>query len=216
MADTTQASSVPAAQADAPAAQTESPGADAKTQAAPEAGTSKVDTVKVEEPPKSSEPTTEQKKKSSDFVKAVEREKALREQERRAKAAVEELNRRDAEMKAKWANAGDPRTDPIAYLEKLGVPFLGEIPLHMAIRENSDAGRPVVFQKVVAGLLDAPGVQIVRNRGIAERSGPDVEGQRKGRDVAFGRRRDQRRGADFDLGPGLVHIGDQELLAFLD
>ncbi|MGA0594754.1 Mrp/NBP35 family ATP-binding protein [Enterovirga sp. CN4-39] len=28
--------------------------------------------------------------------------------------------------------------------EKLGVPFLGEIPLHMEIRENSDAGRPVV------------------------------------------------------------------------
>jgi len=27
--------------------------------------------------------------------------------------------------------------------EKLGVPFLGEVPLHMAIRENSDAGRPV-------------------------------------------------------------------------
>jgi ATP-binding protein involved in chromosome partitioning len=28
--------------------------------------------------------------------------------------------------------------------EKLGVPFLGEIPLHMAIRASSDAGRPVV------------------------------------------------------------------------
>jgi ATP-binding protein involved in chromosome partitioning len=28
--------------------------------------------------------------------------------------------------------------------EKLGVPFLGEVPLHMAIRETSDAGRPVV------------------------------------------------------------------------
>ena len=27
---------------------------------------------------------------------------------------------------------------------KLGVPFLGEIPLEMAIRETSDAGRPVV------------------------------------------------------------------------
>ncbi|MFD2183496.1 P-loop NTPase [Rhodoplanes azumiensis] len=27
---------------------------------------------------------------------------------------------------------------------RLGVPFLGEVPLHMAIRENSDAGRPVV------------------------------------------------------------------------
>jgi ATP-binding protein involved in chromosome partitioning len=28
--------------------------------------------------------------------------------------------------------------------DKLGVPFLGEVPLHMAIRETSDAGRPVV------------------------------------------------------------------------
>jgi ATP-binding protein involved in chromosome partitioning len=28
--------------------------------------------------------------------------------------------------------------------ERLGVPFLGDVPLHMAIRENSDAGRPVV------------------------------------------------------------------------
>ena len=28
--------------------------------------------------------------------------------------------------------------------ERLGVPFLGEIPLHMAIRANSDAGTPVV------------------------------------------------------------------------
>jgi ATP-binding protein involved in chromosome partitioning len=28
--------------------------------------------------------------------------------------------------------------------ERLGVPFLGEVPLDMAIRETSDAGRPVV------------------------------------------------------------------------
>ena len=28
--------------------------------------------------------------------------------------------------------------------ERLGVPFLGEVPLHMSIRENSDAGTPVV------------------------------------------------------------------------
>jgi ATP-binding protein involved in chromosome partitioning len=28
--------------------------------------------------------------------------------------------------------------------ERLGVPFLGEVPLHMAIRETSDAGTPVV------------------------------------------------------------------------
>jgi ATP-binding protein involved in chromosome partitioning len=28
--------------------------------------------------------------------------------------------------------------------ERLGVPFLGEIPLHMTIREKSDSGLPVV------------------------------------------------------------------------
>jgi ATP-binding protein involved in chromosome partitioning len=28
--------------------------------------------------------------------------------------------------------------------ERLGVPFLGEVPLDMAIRETSDSGRPVV------------------------------------------------------------------------
>lgn len=31
--------------------------------------------------------------------------------------------------------------------ERLGVPFLGEIPLHMAIRESSDAGAPVVVSE---------------------------------------------------------------------
>jgi ATP-binding protein involved in chromosome partitioning len=30
---------------------------------------------------------------------------------------------------------------------RLGVPFLGEVPLHMAIREKSDAGRPVVVSE---------------------------------------------------------------------
>ncbi len=30
---------------------------------------------------------------------------------------------------------------------RLGVPFLGEIPLHMSIRETSDAGMPIVWQK---------------------------------------------------------------------
>lgn len=32
-----------------------------------------------------------------------------------------------------------------AEAEKLGVPFLGEVPLHMAIREKSDAGQPIVI-----------------------------------------------------------------------
>ncbi|MFL9828389.1 P-loop NTPase [Rhodoplanes sp. SY1] len=43
---------------------------------------------------------------------------------------------------------------------RLGVPFLGEVPLHMAIRENSDAGRPVVA-------TDADGPHAVIYRDIA-------------------------------------------------
>jgi len=41
--------------------------------------------------------------------------------------------------------------------ERLGVPFLGEIPLHMEIRETSDSGRPVV-----ATDPDAPHAKIYR------------------------------------------------------
>ena len=31
--------------------------------------------------------------------------------------------------------------------ERLGVPFLGELPLHMSIRESSDSGRPIVMSE---------------------------------------------------------------------
>ena len=41
--------------------------------------------------------------------------------------------------------------------ERLGVPFLGEVPLHMDIRESSDAGRPVV-----ATAPDSPHAQIFK------------------------------------------------------
>jgi len=41
--------------------------------------------------------------------------------------------------------------------ERLGVPFLGEVPLHMDIRESSDAGRPVV-----ATAPDGPHADIYR------------------------------------------------------
>lgn len=45
--------------------------------------------------------------------------------------------------------------------ERLGVDFLGEVPLHIAIRETSDAGRPIV--------IDAPeGPQAAAYRAIAE------------------------------------------------
>jgi ATP-binding protein involved in chromosome partitioning len=42
--------------------------------------------------------------------------------------------------------------------ERLGVPFLGEVPLHMDIRERSDAGLPVV-----ATMPDSPHAQIYRS-----------------------------------------------------
>jgi ATP-binding protein involved in chromosome partitioning len=42
--------------------------------------------------------------------------------------------------------------------ERLGVPFLGEVPLHMDIRERSDAGLPVV-----ATMPDGPHAQIYRS-----------------------------------------------------
>ena len=38
---------------------------------------------------------------------------------------------------------GGSRIAP-ALAERLGVPFLGEVPLNMTLRETSDAGRPVV------------------------------------------------------------------------
>ena len=49
-----------------------------------------------------------------------------------------------------------------AEAEKLGVPFLGEVPLTMAIREGSDGGRPIV-------LTDPDGPQAQIYRGIAEK-----------------------------------------------
>ncbi|MFK8252032.1 Mrp/NBP35 family ATP-binding protein [Ancylobacter terrae] len=50
--------------------------------------------------------------------------------------------------------------------QRLGVPFLGEVPLHMSIRETSDAGRPVVatapasveagiYRTIAAGVREA-------------------------------------------------------------
>jgi ATP-binding protein involved in chromosome partitioning len=50
--------------------------------------------------------------------------------------------------------------------EKLGVPFLGEIPLHMDIRTTSDEGRPVV-----ASAPDGPHATIYRAIASAVRDG---------------------------------------------
>ena len=61
-----------------------------------------------------------------------------------------------------------------AEADKLGVPFLGEVPLHMAIRETSDAGRPVV-----ATDPDGPHAKVYRE--IAGRVRDRLKGQGAGR-----------------------------------
>src|SRR3954469_378928 len=57
--------------------------------------------------------------------------------------------------------------------DKLGVPFLGEVPLHMAIRETSDSGRPVV-----ATDPDGPHAKVYRE--IAGRVRDALQGKGKG------------------------------------
>jgi ATP-binding protein involved in chromosome partitioning len=61
-----------------------------------------------------------------------------------------------------------------AEADKLGVPFLGEVPLHMAIRETSDAGRPVV-----ATDPDGPHAKVYRE--IAARVRDQLAGNGAGR-----------------------------------
>ncbi len=61
-----------------------------------------------------------------------------------------------------------------AEADKLGVPFLGEVPLHMAIRETSDAGRPVVA-------TDPDGPQAKVYREIAGRVREQLQGRGAGR-----------------------------------
>jgi ATP-binding protein involved in chromosome partitioning len=58
--------------------------------------------------------------------------------------------------------------------ERLGVPFLGEVPLHMAIREKSDAGLPVVATEP-----DGEHAKIYRD--IAARVRDQLAGARAGR-----------------------------------
>ncbi|MEL7428622.1 MAG: Mrp/NBP35 family ATP-binding protein, partial [Pseudomonadota bacterium] len=53
--------------------------------------------------------------------------------------------------------------------EKLGMPFLGEVPLHIDIRTNSDAGTPVT-----ACMPDGPHAEIYRS--IAEKVVEQMEG----------------------------------------
>jgi ATP-binding protein involved in chromosome partitioning len=42
--------------------------------------------------------------------------------------------------------------------DKLGVPFLGEVPLHLDIRTTSDSGHPIVVAQP-----DSPHAQIYKN-----------------------------------------------------
>ncbi len=58
--------------------------------------------------------------------------------------------------------------------ERLGVPFLGEVPLDMAIRETSDSGAPVV-----ATQPDGPHAEVYR--GIAEKVRAAISGPGSGR-----------------------------------
>jgi len=56
-----------------------------------------------------------------------------------------------------------------AEAERLGVPFLGEVPLEMVIRESSDAGHPVM-----AAQPDGPHAAVYRE--IATRTLASIEG----------------------------------------
>jgi ATP-binding protein involved in chromosome partitioning len=58
--------------------------------------------------------------------------------------------------------------------ERLGVPFLGEVPLHMRIRETSDSGQPVVATEP-----DGPHAAIFRNIAAAVRDQLDGAGARQ-------------------------------------
>jgi len=53
--------------------------------------------------------------------------------------------------------------------EKLGVPLLGEVPLHMSIRERSDSGQPIV-----ASEPDSPHAQVYRE--IADKAWAELTG----------------------------------------
>jgi ATP-binding protein involved in chromosome partitioning len=65
--------------------------------------------------------------------------------------------------------------------ERLGVPFLGEVPLHMAIREASDAGMPVTVQDrtgphaaVYRSIADQVWKAVQRARNDAGRAPPRI------------------------------------------
>jgi len=55
--------------------------------------------------------------------------------------------------------------------ERLGVPYLGEVPLAIAIRETSDAGRPIV-------VAEPQGPHAQAYMGIAQRLSATLQGSR--------------------------------------
>jgi ATP-binding protein involved in chromosome partitioning len=64
---------------------------------------------------------------------------------------------------------------------RISVPFLGEVPLAMPIRETSDAGKPVV-----ATAADGPHAKIYREIALAVRARLDeLEGTRAMPDIVF-------------------------------
>lgn len=68
-----------------------------------------------------------------------------------------------------------------AEAEKLGVPFLGEVPLDMQIRETSDAGTPVVVSdpdgqhaKIYRDIAEKVMAEIARFEGEGQRAAPKI------------------------------------------
>jgi len=68
--------------------------------------------------------------------------------------------------RAEIFGTGGARTEA----EKLGVPCLGEVPLHMSIRERSDSGQPIV-----ASEPDSPHAQVFRD--IAAKAWAELTGE---------------------------------------
>ena len=65
--------------------------------------------------------------------------------------------------------------------ERLGVPFLGEVPLHLAIREASDAGTPSVASQpdsphaiAFKAIADLVWQSVARELGAPTRSAPSI------------------------------------------
>lgn len=65
--------------------------------------------------------------------------------------------------------------------ERLGVPFLGEVPLHLAIRETSDAGTPIVASEpdsphaiVFKAIAERVWQSVARELGAPTRSAPSI------------------------------------------